>query len=346
MSPVDAALGVLHGTDVLGARARTAAQVVDEAPDAPAALGALLSTGATGASLSEPACTLPRFRLLAEVGASDLSTARLLEGHLDATAILSELGGPSIDPEVPLGVWASKAGARRLKARPVPGGWQLDGELAYCSGATCLGAALVIAEVAGSDQLFLVQLPQRGLEVGRGTWLAVGMAGSISETISFDGVVVPASAALGAEGEYVSRSGFWAGAIGVAACWAGGALGVARVGLEAAARHDDPHRMAHLGAVVSDWAAMWSLLVEAAGTIDGGGVDELHAQIVRHQVEAGCQRIVERVGRLTGPGPMVHDAAHARRVPDLLVYLRQHHAEADLERTGRLVVRSRPEAGS
>jgi len=37
---------------------------------------------------------------------------------------------------------------------------------------------------------------------------------------------------------------------------------------------------------------------------------------------------------------MVADPAHGRRVPDLLVYLRQHHGEADLGRLGSLVVQA------
>jgi hypothetical protein len=43
-----------------------------------------------------------------------------------------------------------------------------------------------------------------------------------------------------------------------------------------------------------------------------------------------------RVGRALGAGPLCHDEAHARRVADLTVYLRQHHAEGDLAELGTL----------
>ncbi len=227
--------------------------------------------------------------------------------------------------------------------------------MAYCSGAPFLDRALVVADLDGADQLFLVDLHQPGVVPQPGTWPAVGMAGSRSETVVFDRVWTAADATVGAPGDYVARPGFWAGSMGVAACWAGGALGVARVGVGAAAGAADPHVLAHLGAAVSTWVAMWTVLAEAADAVDrwagaapprpsdgapgrAAGVGELHAHVVRDQVEAGCQRMLHHVGRLSGPAPMVSDRAHARRIPDLLVYLRQHHGEADLARLGSLVV--------
>jgi alkylation response protein AidB-like acyl-CoA dehydrogenase len=44
--------------------------------------------------------------------------------------------------------------------------------------------------------------------------------------------------------------------------------------------------------------------------------------------------------RAPGAGPLSHDEAHGRRVADLTVYLRQHHAERDLAELGALVADS------
>ena len=49
-----------------------------------------------------------------------------------------------------------------------------------------------------------------------------------------------------------------------------------------------------------------------------------------------------RVGRALGAGPLGHDEAHGRRVADLTVYLRQHHAERDLAQLGALVAERGP----
>ena len=54
---------------------------------------------------------------------------------------------------------------------------------------------------------------------------------------------------------------------------------------------------------------------------------------------ADAADVLTRVGHALGAGPLGHDAGHARRAADLMVYLRQHHAERDLEQLGRLVAR-------
>jgi hypothetical protein len=55
---------------------------------------------------------------------------------------------------------------------------------------------------------------------------------------------------LGGPGRYIDRPDFAHGGAGVAACWYGGARGVARTLLTAAAERDiGPHAKAHLGAV-------------------------------------------------------------------------------------------------
>jgi hypothetical protein len=55
---------------------------------------------------------------------------------------------------------------------------------------------------------------------------------------------------VGEPGCYTGRAGFAHGGAGVAACWYGGARGVGRTLLAAAAERDiGPHALAHLGAV-------------------------------------------------------------------------------------------------
>lgn len=64
---------------------------------------------------------------------------------------------------------------------------------------------------------------------------------------------------------------------------------------------------------------------------------------VRAFVEEACSATLAHVGRATGAGPLCHDLRHARNVADLGVYLRQHHAEANLAELGGLVARPEPE---
>ena len=48
--------------------------------------------------------------------------------------------------------------------------------------------------------------------------------------------------------------------------------------------------------------------------------------------------MLARTGHALGPAPLTLDDTHARRVADLTVYLRQHHAERDVAALGRAVL--------
>ena len=69
---------------------------------------------------------------------------------------------------------------------------------------------------------------------------------------------------------------------------------------------------------------------------DRGKAGPGRALRVRALVESAATEVLGRVGRALGAGPLGHDAAHARTVADLTVYLRQHHAERDLAALGAL----------
>ena len=46
-------------------------------------------------------------------------------------------------------------------------------------------------------------------------------------------------------------------------------------------------------------------------------------------VARAVDEVLARVGRALGPAPLALEAEHARRVADLQLYVRQHHAERD-----------------
>lgn len=79
--------------------------------------------------------TRTRYAVLTALGRRDLCLAKLAEPHLDATAILDDLGGPTPGTDSLWAVWAAEPPFARLTARRVGGGWTLDGTKAFCSGA-------------------------------------------------------------------------------------------------------------------------------------------------------------------------------------------------------------------
>ena len=134
------------------------------------------------------------------------------------------------------------------------------------------------------------------------------------------------------KGDYLERPGFWMGAIGVAACWYGGTVPLARPIM---ARVTDPHAAAHLGAISARLGAARAFLRDAARLVDEGLVSQRLALQVRATVADTATEVARRVGRALGPAPWAQDARHAQRLADLEVYVRQDHAERDLAVLGR-----------
>ncbi len=236
------------------------------------------------------------------------------------------------------GVWAANPPADPLVARRDGDRWQLDGTKPWCSGAGCCDHALVTARTDDGYRLFAVDLAAPGAAPVAGSWPASAMQGSDSRSVRFEGV--PAAAAGGPD-DYLQRPGFWHGAAGVAAVWWGGARGVARALARADARRAlNPHALAHAGAADAALAAAWAALAAAAACFDDDPADSsatarLTAARARAAVESAATEVVGRTGRALGAAPLALDAAHGRRVADLDLYLRQSHAERDLEELGR-----------
>jgi alkylation response protein AidB-like acyl-CoA dehydrogenase len=301
----------------------------------------LVNSGGLDLPLPGSGRTHDRWFAFEALGGRDLSLARLAEGHADAIAILAELGGPAPPEGTRWGVWAAQPPGPGLKARQADGRWRVSGVKQYCSGARSCTDALVTAATQDGDRLFAVST--RSVEPLPGTWPATGMAGSDTLNIRFSEVQAQP---VGQLGSYVMRPGFAHGGVGVAACWYGGARAVGQVLANAAAKRDiGPHGLAHLGAVDVALRAAKSALDDSAAEIDADPLDHKSggralALRVRALVEATATDVMHRVGRSLGAGPLSHDESHGRRVADLTVYLRQHHAERNLAELGAVVAES------
>ncbi|HEX4017968.1 MAG TPA: acyl-CoA dehydrogenase [Frankiaceae bacterium] len=323
-----------------------------------AARDAVRHTNAVGFDLDEPSGAAMAFESMADVAAAiplpaggrslarlsglaavadvDLALGRFIEAHTDALAILAELDGPTARPRERWGVWAAEGPQATVQAQAVDGRWLLSGIKPWCSGAGICTHALVTAPGPDGPALWAVAIESATVRARAGNWRSVGLSGTATEPVEF--LDAPASL-VGAPGGYLTRPGFWHGAIGVAAVWWGGAAGIAAPLYEAAsAGLTNPHAEAHLGAVEVMLESTAALLRQAAVGMDKdpGDVGERAALTVRGAVEAAATEIIARVGRALGPGPLCHDRAHARRVADLSVYLRQTHAERDLARLAAL----------
>ncbi len=286
-----------------------------------------------------------RWSKLAALTKHDVVAGRLAEAHTDATAILAELGGPAPQRGQLWGVWAAESPDAVVVARDDGLTPELDGTKDWCSGAGLCTHALVTARRDDNTRgLYAVELQQPQVIPLTRSWRNAGMCDSDTRSVQFTNA--PA-VAVGEPGQYLDRAGFWHGAIGVAACWLGGAQAVAAplyraVGDEHNSASHDVHAHAHLGAVDAALAAAEAMLWSAASYVDAQPHDEraeLIARRVRAVVEHAVDEAIARTGRALGPAPLVLDAKHAQRVADLTIYVRQSHAERDLAALGRAAAR-------
>lgn len=293
---------------------------------------------------------------LATLAAHDLAVARAVEPHLDARAVLDQAGAPALPSTVGVaatwGVYAAEGPGATLVATPDGDGWLLDGVKPWCSLAADLDAALVTAPVTapvtgpagdGGRVLLAVDLRGPGVVPVDQPWSARGLVEIPSTPVRFD----RARATLVADaGWYLTRPGFWWGGIGVAACWYGGAVGLARrVHAHVATRPDDRLLAMHLGALDERLTAVRTTLAAAALRVDASGAatrlgrdpeddaaraeGRLLAKRVRATVARTCEDVLRIAAHALGPGPLTQEPEHAKRVADLEVYVRQQHAERD-----------------
>lgn len=273
--------------------------------------------------------TAQRHRVLMELARTvPVGVARLVEAHCDATSILHEAGRDPV-PGMLYGVWASAG----------PGGVVLDGKTItgtklFCSGLGIVERALVtVVDQVGDQRLVDVDVvPNGAVDVDTSSWCTPALRDTATGDVRFDTQGVDPDRVVGGAGWYLERTGFWHGACGPAACWAGATLGV----VDVARRHggSDPHRRAQMGALE---AAAWGLdaLFDAAGReIDSAPSDrvaaERRARSLRQLTERMCADVLDRFGRAFGPRPFTTDAELATRFSDVHLYLRQHHGEREL----------------
>lgn len=286
------------------------------------------------------------FGVLATLGSVDLTVARTLEPHLDALSILRQ-AGPDVDltpigadASSTWGVYAAHAPGARLDAVRRGSGWVLDGTKPWCSLAGDLSHAIITAHTGPtSRRAFAIALGD-GVALLPGTWVSRGLVDVPSGGLRLDGVTaVP----VGDDEWYLTRPGFAWGGIAVAAVWFGAAQALLATLVAAAVRREpDQIALMHVGHLDAVLFAAESALRHAAGVIDAGGADGSAGAVLAARVRAvvadAAETCLSVVGHALGPAPLTADDEHARRVADLTVYVRQHHAERDLAALGSMAI--------
>ena len=294
--------------------------------------------------------TPERFRALRGEAAKDASVGRLFEAHTDAITILFEASMPP-PPMTALAVWASGP-AKSSFVEKDGGRFVLNGRRAFCGGASVVDAALVITDSPEGERLILVDLRQPGVIVDSGVWKAEAFRDAGISTVHFTNVEVGPDAFVGPPGWYGSRPGFWYGAVGVAAMWAGisDSLLARLPGLR---RYNDDISDAATGSIEASMWAVSALLDQAGTQIDappdtertggfGPGRDEWSrdthgfesaktiALACRHTVRLLLESAISAFDEEVGPAAVAFDADLARARAELTMSLAQTHRARDL----------------
>lgn len=295
---------------------------------------------------------------------------------LDQAPSGTDLGPVDGDGSSSWGVFAAEGPGARLEARPVGDGWELDGVKPWCSLAADLSHALVTAWTPSGRRLFAVSLRADGVDPAAGPWVSRGLQQVVSAPVAFSGVRAVPVGDDGwyltrpgfAWGGLGVAAAWWGGAVGVARDLYD-ALGE---------REPDQIAQAHLGAVDTTLRAARATLLDASITLDAseaqaqaqasgaagaqavlvdvdgppavdphGSSSRQHTPVqtpsilarrVRGAVARSVEEVLARSAHARGPGPLTSDERHARRVADLAVYVRQHHAERDDAALGKALL--------
>jgi alkylation response protein AidB-like acyl-CoA dehydrogenase len=292
------------------------------------------------------------FDLHVELGRSDLSMARLYEGHVNACQLIARFGSAEQVRKMEnisaaggaLGVWGADDPSRPGRIT----GEELSGAKTYASGSHALEMAVVA--VKNPEQKTQLLLLPRGRLKGRfnaAVWDPIGMQETDSWALDLSGLRMSREDLLGTPGLYEEQPFFGGGAIRFVAAQLGGALAVfdaARTHLQRTGRFDDPHQAARLAAMSADLEAAFAYIRQsyerlqpAIGwvTRTASRSDALVADSARIVAENTIERVTSDAMRCVGCGGLMDRHPLSKAVRDLLVYMRQPAPDAVRVRVGR-----------
>jgi alkylation response protein AidB-like acyl-CoA dehydrogenase len=214
----------------------------------------------------------------------------------------------------------------RTTARPVPGGWVIDGHKWFITGADGAAYAICMARTpdAGPDAatMFLVEAGTPGYRIGRRLdTLDAGFAGGHYE-VHFEHCEVPESAVLGEVGKGFAYAQVRLAPARLTHCmrWLGIARRAQDIAVEIAAeRRLFGARLGELGMAQQlladneiDLAASRSLVLHAAWVLDSGQRGSAESSIAKTFVSEAVNRVVDRAVQLAGARGVSGDLPLAR----------------------------------
>ncbi|MCF3934552.1 acyl-CoA dehydrogenase [Acuticoccus sp. M5D2P5] len=297
--------------------------------------------------------------LLRELGAANLSLARLVEGHINAVKLIALYGASearepafeAVRAGALLGVWGAD-GASPARLRADGDRFVLAGGKRYASGLGSVTLALVTAAMEDQEGPQLVLVPADDpARADPAAWRQSGMRATLSGTYDLEGLPVAVEARIGEPGDFLREPAFEGGVWRYCAAHLGGAealYGLLVQALRRRGRANDPHQERRISdaARACETARLWiesaARRVEAEGTCPDPEGAAAYALMAREATEEACLTVIDRVER--GLGMMAFEHGDIERIRrDLSLFLRQAAPDAKRARIARFLVADDPD---
>ena len=292
------------------------------------------------------------------LGRGSLAVGRLYEGHVNAIKLITVYGDAAQQAAAAkdaaaghlFGIWVT-GGPAPLRLTRSDGGFRLDGEKRFASGALHVTRPLVTAFAGGGpEQMLVVPLgPDRRATDKPGS--LHGMRAACTGSCDFTGIELAPDALIGQPGDYLRQPEFSAGAWRGIAVALGGIdrlVSLLRTQLRDRARDGSPHQQVRIGEalIARETAAMWAARAAAiaeSGMHEPGDVAAL-VNLARIAAERAGLEVIQLVQR--GLGLAAFDCGNpAERVMrDLATYLRQPAPDETLTEAARWFTTREPPA--
>ncbi len=290
----------------------------------------------------KPVSTRTFSAVLEELSAASAAVAVTLAVHLSVCALpIADRGTPAqrerwlpaLARGERIGAFAltepgagSDTASLRSRYERTADGYVLHGSKTFISNAASAGLVLVFAtrdpaRKSKGVSAFLVPGPTPGFSVVR-RFEKLGLRGSETTELLFDGVRLPPDGLLGSEGEglHVALGALTGGRIGIASC----ALGVARAAFEellAAVRRDDADwKRAALARAYAELASARALVDGAADRKDAGLPFEREASVAKLVASRAAMSIASAGVDVAGPAGVRGGAPAGRLLRDARVF--------------------------
>lgn len=292
--------------------------------------------GGAGIAVGAPE---PLMEMLRRIGHASLPVGRLIEGHVNAAALITRYGTPAqrvaacedARGGALFGVWNTEDadGVRLVEGSRDD---RLEGRKTFASGSGFLPRPLITARTADGRKLMVLPRLDRRDRSDLSGWRAHGMRASATGSFDFTGLEVRRTDIIGSDCDYNAQPAFSAGAWRFASVQLGGIerlLDEVRSHLRNTGRGSDPHQLARMGeaAIAAETARLWveraSRIAESSRADDDPERTVAYVDLARCAVERCALEVMEAVNRSIGLAAFIRGTPVERVGRDLATYLRQ-----------------------